>query len=63
MNLAAAFTELHLGLRYLATNVTAEKMQELRRTLDHALGAYKNGERVNGAHLLQDFEKIAFCTE
>jgi hypothetical protein len=38
-------------------------MQELRRILDNALNAYQSGEHVNGAHLLQDFEEIAFGIE
>lgn len=63
MNLAAAFAELHRGLNYLAGKVEAEKVQELRQILDNALNAYQSGERVSGAHLLQDFEEIAFGTE
>lgn len=63
MNLAAAFTELYRGIIYLAGNVASEKMQELRRILDNALNAYQSGEHVSGAHLLQDFEEIAFGTD
>ncbi|MYM87143.1 hypothetical protein GTP91_08100 [Rugamonas sp. FT82W] len=63
MNLEAAFTELHRGLTYLDGNVATEKMQEFRRILDSALNAYQGGEYVSGAHLLQDFEEIAFGIE
>jgi exonuclease VII small subunit len=62
MNLTTAFEELHQGLRYLANTATVEKMQELRKILDDSLKAYQSGEAISGAHLLQDFEEMAFDT-
>lgn len=62
MSLATAFEELHQGLKYLVGTLAAEKMQALQRILNDSLEAYQSGEDICGAHLLQDFEELAFHT-
>jgi hypothetical protein len=61
LNLERAFLELERGMQFLAEDgVEPERMSELRRLLDASLTAYRTGNDVKGAHLLHDFESVAF---
>ena len=63
LNLVRAFGELYKGLGLLSSSAPPSSqvdMAALRDLLDRALIAYKAGEDVKGAHLLQEFELAAF---
>lgn len=61
LNLARAFGELYKGLEMLLdSRCSSLQVTALRGILDRALTAYRSGEDVKGAHLLQEFEAIAF---
>lgn len=59
LDLEKAFAELNRGMVYLEmpTQFQQERLQNL---LTQSLQAYRQGDSVLGAHLLQDFERIAF---
>lgn len=57
LDLESAFSELNGGLRFLPVD---RQMPELRSLLDEALAAYRSGNDVEGAHVLQSFETKAF---
>lgn len=59
MNLEKAFEELRNGMHFvdevIADGATRVRLRDL---LDASLCAYQAGRDVEGAHLLQDFEKL-----
>lgn len=57
LRLESAFAELYGGLRFLPVD---RPVPRLRSLLDEALGAYRSGDDVRGAHVLQSFETEAF---
>lgn len=58
MSLDRAFEELNSGMRFVAAKVKDDAViEKLRRALNASHAAYRAGDRVKGAHLLQDFEK------
>ena len=62
LNLERACAELHRGLEMLiADQRSPAPTSELRLMLDQALAAYKEGDDIKGAHLLQAFEAQAFA--
>jgi hypothetical protein len=61
LTLERAFVELRRGLEMVDPEVaTAEKMPKMSQLLDESLQAYRAGNDVKGAHLLQDFEAMIF---
>lgn len=61
MTLAMAFDELRHGLSLVDPEVANEdKLRKLTSMLDESLAAYRSGDDVKGAHLLQDFEGLIF---
>jgi hypothetical protein len=61
MNLEKAFAELRSGLELIDPEVAdAGKRKVLSSLLDQALTAYKAGDEVRGAHLVQDFQDLIF---
>lgn len=61
LNLVRAFGELYKGLEILLQSRNGVlDADALRETLDRALSAYRSGDDVQGAHLLQEFEALAF---
>ena len=64
MNLDRAFEQLRQGvdLAYPA-DFCPEKKWSLYTLLDQSLTAYKSGDRLRGAHLLQDFQDGIFKRE
>jgi len=57
LRLESAFTELYGGLRFLRVG---RPLTRLRSLLDEALAAYRSGNDVEGARVLQSFEAEAF---
>jgi hypothetical protein len=61
MNLDRAFVELRRGVTMIDAGVAnEEKLKTINSLIDQAYAAYKNGDEVNGAHLLQDMEAMIF---
>jgi hypothetical protein len=61
LDLEKAFVQLNLGMSYLAETITDPKqLKHLQELLDKSLMEYRQGNDVKGAHLLQDFEQLAF---
>jgi hypothetical protein len=61
MNLDRAFAELRKGLQLVAAEVSdEEKKTNLSALLDDSLTAYRTGDDVRGAHLLNAFEALIF---
>lgn len=60
MNLEKAFEELRRGLGVIDLEVANERKLRLSSLLDESLAAYRSGDDVKGAHLLQDFEALVF---
>jgi len=61
LDLEKAFVELNHGMRFIAETVKdPEELRTLQALLDEALGAYREGQHIKGAHLLQDFERLVF---
>lgn len=61
MNLDRAFDELRRGLGLVEPEVANdEKRKGLQQLLDESLNAYRMGDDMKGAHLLQDFEALIF---
>lgn len=59
MNLEKAFDELRSGMPFVEESVTdSATLTQLRALLDASLSAYRLGKSVEGARLLQDFEKL-----
>lgn len=60
LNLVRAFGELYRGLAMLSSSARSNDVPALRELLDRALIAYRAGEDLKGAHLLQEFESAEF---
>lgn len=61
LNLERAFEELNSGMEYVREKIKDQgRLDELQQILDDSLAAYRVGDDVKGAHLLQDFEEIVF---
>jgi len=61
LDLESAFVELRHGLTLLANpGVSASSAASLASFLDRALVAYRSGDDIAGAHLLQELESQAF---
>lgn len=59
LTLEMAFEEIGNGMQFVANKIPDEKvLQQLRSYLNSSLAAYRQGEDIKGAHLLQDFERI-----
>lgn len=59
LNLEMAFEEIGNGMQFVAKRIPDENiLQQLRSYLDLSLAAYRQGNDVKGAHLLQDFERV-----
>lgn len=61
LNLDRAYEELQRGMGFLkADGVEEERLKSLQLLLDTSHAAFRTGEEVKAAHLLQDFERLAF---
>lgn len=61
MNLDKAFLELRRGLSFVNSEVAdPEKQKNLLYLLETSYMAYKSGDDIKGAHLLQDLEGLIF---
>ena len=61
LTLDRAFEELNAGMEFVRKEITDEvELARLQRLLDESLAAYRAGDEVKGAHLLQDFEAGVF---
>jgi hypothetical protein len=61
MNLDKAFAELRKGVDLVDKAVAPdEKRATLLDLLDRSIAAYRSGDDVRGAHLLQDVEALIF---
>lgn len=61
MDLEKAFVELHRGVGLIDPKVASgEKLKSIKLLIDQAHAAYKSGDEVKGAHLLQDMEAMIF---
>lgn len=61
LTLDRAFAELNAGMEFVRKrNPDPAVHQQLQGLLDESLAAYRRGEEVKGAHLLQDFEQVVF---
>ena len=59
LTLEMAFEEIAHGMRFVAQRIPDQKvLDQLRNYLGSSLAAYRLGNEVKGAHLLQDFEKM-----
>lgn len=58
LTLELAFEELNHGMQFVKQKIKDEDVLiQLQSTLDASLAAYREGNDVKGAHLLQGFEK------
>jgi exonuclease VII small subunit len=58
LTLELAFEELNHGMQFVKQRITdGNVVMQLQSTLDASLAAYREGNDVKGAHLLQGFEK------
>lgn len=63
LTLDRAFEELNGGMELVRKEIKDEvELARLQRLLDESLAAYRAGNDVKGAHLLQDFEAGVFKT-
>jgi len=61
LDLKKAFEELNRGMTFVAKKIPdPNKQHKLQELLDASLAAYRDGDNVKGAHLLQDFEVEVF---
>jgi hypothetical protein len=61
LDLGRAFEELRSGLEFVAKSESDPRLHDrLHSVLDQSLAAYRAGERLRGAHLLQDFQDMIF---
>ena len=61
LNLEKAFSELNRGMEMLAKKIKdSNKAVQLQKLLDDSLAAYRRGDDVKGAHILQEFQIKAF---
>ena len=64
LDLERAFTELRDGMEFISKRIVDSKAQEaLRQLLENSLEAYRIGDAMKGAKLLQNFEEIVFRPE
>jgi hypothetical protein len=60
-NLDHAFNEIDAGMLLLQKKIKdSNQLNELRTLLEKSKKAYLDGDDIKGAHLLQDFQDIAF---
>jgi len=60
-NLEVAFLQLQEGLPLIAKKLgNDEKLREVENLIGASLVAYRAGDRMRGAHLLQDIENIIY---
>lgn len=58
LTLDMAFKELNHGMQFVKQRIKDENvLMQLQNTLDASLAAYREGDDVKGAHLLQGLEK------
>ena len=61
LTLERAFAELQAALEFVdARPKDSELNVRLKQLLDESLAAYRSGDEVTGAHLLQDFQDEIF---
>jgi hypothetical protein len=61
MNLDKAFDELRRGIDLIEPDMADDaKRKHLGSLLDQALVAYRAGDELKGAHLVQDFQDLIF---
>jgi hypothetical protein len=60
LNLERAFIELNRGLEFIVQRHKGIDREALENQLNSALFAYREGNVVQGAHLLQEFERTVF---
>lgn len=59
LTLDRAFVELRYGMSFVKIKIKDKSLlNRLNELLEESFAAYKLGDDVEGAHLLQDFEKI-----
>ncbi len=64
MTLDMAFEQLHQGVRLACPAASAASQREqLDALLDRALAEYRNGNKVEAAGMLAEFESILFTPE
>ena len=61
-DLDSAFESLRFGLKTFANPRMKDpaRRDEARGLLESSYEVYKAGEKKNGAHLIQDFERVVF---
>lgn len=58
MTLDKAFEELNGGMKFVMAKVKDDiVIAKLQNILDESHAAYRKGDNIKGAHLLQDFER------
>ena len=63
MNVDRAFNELRDAIKLIDPEMMTEaKHRGLLSLLEQSLSAYREGDDVRGAHLLQDFQDLIFKT-
>jgi len=61
LTLETAYRDLNYGMQFVAKKVKSpEIVANAQKMLDESLACYRQGERVKGAHMLQDLEDIVF---
>lgn len=59
MNLDRAFYELRQGIHFVEDRIPDKSINErLHQLLEESISAYKDGNDVGGAHLLQDMQNL-----
>jgi len=60
-NLRTAFELINEGFAFIEKKIKDPvTLAQLRQIIDCALTAYQHGEKIKGAHLLQDFQNTVF---
>jgi len=61
MNLEKAFEVLNNSMEFVREKISnGDQLQQLQGLLNDSNTAYKDGDDVKGAHLLQEFEAVVF---
>jgi hypothetical protein len=61
LTLDRAFEELNFGMQFVREEIEDEaELERLQRVLDESLAAYRAGDVVKAAHLLNEFEVGVF---
>jgi hypothetical protein len=60
MTLGRAFAELHAAVAMVESDLHHASASDLCKLLEQSAQAYRSGEQVKGAHLLQDFQDLVF---